>query len=165
MKNIKKIMVALGFSEYAKGTFTFATDLARSLDAGILVVSIINKRDVEAVQTISAMGYNVDGEHYIEGIRNERKDLLTRFQNEIDFPRERVDIICRVGNPTDELLRICVEQAVDMVVMGVKGRTDLERVFVGSVAEKMFRRAPVTIVSYRDPVNAAKLKKRIHLKS
>jgi nucleotide-binding universal stress UspA family protein len=165
MTNIKKIMVAIGFSEYAKGTFVFATDLAKSLDADILVASIINKRDVEAVQTISAMGYDVDGEHYIDGIRNERKDLLARFQNEIDFPRDRVDIIFRTGNPADELLKICVEQSVDMVVMGVKGRTDLESVFVGSVAEKIFRRSPVTIVSYRDPVNAAKLIKRIHLKS
>ena len=157
-------MVALGFSDYAEGTFAFAADLAKSLDADILVASIINERDVEAVQTISAMGYDVDGEHYSEGIRNERKDLLARFQNELDFPRERVDVTFRTGNPIDELLKLCVEQSVDMIVMGVKGRTDLESVFVGSLAEKIFRRAPVTVVSYRDPVNAAKLKKRIQFK-
>jgi nucleotide-binding universal stress UspA family protein len=158
-------MVALGFSDYAEEIFTFATGLAKNLDADILVASIINERDVEAVQTISAMGYDVDGENYIEGIRNERKDLLDRFQNPFDFPKERIDIIFRTGNPIEELLNICVEQSVDMIVMGVKGRTDLESVFIGSLAEKMFRRAPVTVVSYRDPVNAAKLKKRIHLKS
>jgi nucleotide-binding universal stress UspA family protein len=163
MTSIKTIMVALGFSEYAKGIFTYAAGLAKSLDADILVVSVINQRDVNAVQTISAMGYDVDGGHYVEGIRSERKGLLVQYQEETDYPKERVKTIFRMGNPLDELLRVALKEAVDMIVMGVKGRTDLESVFVGSLAEKMFRRSPITIVSYRDPVNAARLKKRINL--
>ena len=164
MEDIKKIMVALGFSDYAKGTFSYAAGLAKRLDADILVVSIINDRDVKAVQTISAMGYDVNGEHYIEAIRQERKVLLARFEKETGCPPERVTAVFRMGNPIDELLKVSLEESVDMIVMGVKGRTDLESVFVGSVAEKMFRRSPVTIVSYRDPESAAKLKRRIHLK-
>ena len=39
---------------------------------------------------------------------------------------------------------------IDMIVMGVKGRTDLQHAFVGSVADKIFRRSPVTVISYRD---------------
>lgn len=164
MTKFKTIMVALGFSEFAKSIFTYAASLAGSLDADILVVSVINTRDIRAVQTISAMGYDVDGEHYVAGIRKERMDLLARFQQETDYPKERVRIIFRAGNPIDELLQIALEESVDIIVMGVKGRTNLESVFVGSVAEKMFRRSPITLVSYRDPVNAAKLKKRIQQK-
>jgi nucleotide-binding universal stress UspA family protein len=164
MKKISKIMVALGFSEYSKGIFAYAADLAKRLDADIIVASIINSRDIEAVRTISAMGYDVDGEHYIEGVRNERKTLLNQFQEASGYPIERIKIIFGIGNPIDELLKIALNEAVDMIVMGVKGRTNLKGVFVGSVAEKMFRRSPVTLVSYRDPVNAEKLKKRIHLK-
>jgi nucleotide-binding universal stress UspA family protein len=66
-----------------------------------------------------------------------------------------------VGNPVEELLKITVEENVDMVVMGIKGRTDLEYIFAGSVAEKIFERSPVPIVSYRDEKNAAQLRKRI----
>jgi nucleotide-binding universal stress UspA family protein len=164
MQSIKKIMVALGFSEYSKGIFAYTADLAKSLNADIIVASIINSRDIEAVRTISAMGYDVDGEHYTEGVRNERKTLLNQFIEASNYPRDRIKTIFSIGNPIDELLRIALTEAVDMIVMGVKGRTDLKSVFVGSVAEKMFRRSPVTIVSYRDPVNAEKLKKRIHLK-
>jgi nucleotide-binding universal stress UspA family protein len=48
-----------------------------------------------------------------------------------------------------------------MVIMGVKGRTDLESIFVGSVAEKIFRRCPVTVVSYRDEKTSKRLAERI----
>ena len=48
--------------------------------------------------------------------------------------------------------------------MGVKGRTDLQHAFVGSVADKIFRHSPVTVISYRDEKHADHLKKHIHLK-
>ncbi len=47
--------------------------------------------------------------------------------------------------------------------MGVKGRTDLEHILIGSVAEKLFERSPVTVISYRDEKSRQRLKKRIHV--
>jgi hypothetical protein len=70
MKNVKKVLVALAFSEYAKGTFSFAAQFAQCADAELIVASVINSRDVESVQTISAMGYEVDGSHYIQSIKD-----------------------------------------------------------------------------------------------
>jgi nucleotide-binding universal stress UspA family protein len=89
---------------------------------------------------------------------------LEEIQKESVFKDENLKTIFKVGNPIDELLKIIIEEKVDTVVMGVKGRTDLESVFVGSVAEKMFRRCPVTCISYRDEKNAKRLRKRLHLK-
>lgn len=161
MSNTKKILVALAFSEYAKGTFTFAADLAGCMVGELIVASIINQRDVESVQTISAMGFDVDGEHYIQTVRSDRERLLEEIVSGVGYPMEKIRTIFRVGNPIDELLKIIVEEEVDIVVMGPKGRTDLENVFVGSVAEKIFRKSPATVISYRSPETYKKLKKRI----
>jgi nucleotide-binding universal stress UspA family protein len=68
-----------------------------------------------------------------------------------------------VGNPLEELLKTIVRYDVQMVVMGVKERSELEHLFVGSVAEKIFRRSPVTVISYRDEESAERLRKRIHV--
>ncbi|MDX2447793.1 MAG: universal stress protein, partial [Desulfobacterales bacterium] len=100
---------------------------------------------------------------YIDGIREERNAFLQQFLNEIDFPAQRIRVMFKTGNPVDELLKLCLSEDIDMIVMGVKGRTDLESVFVGSVAEKMFRRSPVTIVSYRDSASSKIIRKRIDL--
>jgi nucleotide-binding universal stress UspA family protein len=162
MGRIKKILVAMASTEYCQGIFDYAAMLAEALDAQILVVSVINDRDVDAVRQVAAMGYEVDGEHYIAGVRETREKDINAIIGRSTFPEARVKTIFRVGNPIDELLRVVVQEAVDMIVMGTKGRTDLEHIFMGSVAEKMFRRSPATLVSYRDDRQAEKLKKRIH---
>jgi len=75
---------------------------------------------------------------------------------------DRIHTIFKVGNPVDELLKVAVEEKADMIVMGTKGRTDLAHVLVGSVAEKVFRRSPVPVVSYRDKKTAERMRQRIH---
>ncbi|NNF98936.1 MAG: universal stress protein [Desulfobacteraceae bacterium] len=161
MHKIKNIMVAIAFADYSKGIFSYAADLANQTGANLLVASIINSRDVDAVTKIESMGYEVGGNHYVDDIKKERSDLLDAFVSDTGFPRDRIKTIFTVGNPVAALLKITVENDVDLVVMGVKGRTDLEHIFVGSVAEKMFRKCPVTIVSYRDEKTAQRLRKRI----
>lgn len=161
MDTVKKVMVALAFSEYAAGTFKFAAQFAQCCDAELIVASVVNARDVESVRTISAMGYEVDGEHYVKSIKDERRRILDEVTAETDFPREKIRTVFPLGNPIDELLKMIIEESIDVVVMGPKGRTDLEHVLVGSVAEKIFRRSPATVISYRDPKVAERYRRRI----
>jgi nucleotide-binding universal stress UspA family protein len=161
MSDIKKIMVALDFTSYSKGTFDYAAKIAMNLNAHLVVASIINSRDISAVEMVTSMGYEVDSEHYVEGITTERKNMLKKFIEHSDIDGDQVESIFKVGNPTNELLNLVVKENVDMIVMGAKGRTDIEHIFVGSVAEKLFRRSPVPVLSHRDEKNAERLRKKL----
>jgi nucleotide-binding universal stress UspA family protein len=161
MDNVKKIMVAMAFTSYSEDLFNCAVQLAQLLNAELIIASIINSRDVSAVRMVSSMGYEVDAEHYIEGVRAERKEMLEQFMAKSFFNRKNTRIIFKVGNPIDELLKLIVKENVDMIVMGIKGHSDLEHVLVGSVAEKLFRRSPVPVISFRDEKSAERLRKKI----
>ena len=163
MDEIKKIMVAVGFSEYAEGIFNYADKLAAKLGAELIVANIINSRDVEAVSAITNMGYDLDPERYVKELKDERQSAFNEMAKNASLSKDSIKLILAVGNPIDELLRIIIDENVDLVVMGVKGRTDLEHILIGSVAEKLFRRSPVTVVSYRDEKNRQRLRKRINL--
>ena len=164
MGDFKRILLAIAFTPQAQDMLSYAADIAAELGAEELIAaSIINRRDVKAVSTISALGYDVDGENYVKSIKAERGDLLDSYTKNTAFPAEKIRLILKVGDPVDELLKIMVKEQVDLIIMGTKGRTNLEYALVGSVAEKIFRRSPVPILSYRSKEHAERLRKNIRI--
>ena len=159
----KKILAAIGFNPYTHNLLNYAVEIAEIMDAELIIANIINARNVEAVGTIAAMGYDVDSGKYVAEIKSERQQELDRILKKITRPPEKVRTVFKTGDPGDELLKIALKENVDLIVMGVKGRTDLEYIFVGSVAEKVFRRSPIPVLSYRDEANAERLKRHIDL--
>ncbi len=155
-------MVPLAFSPISKGILQYAAGLAAPLDADLLLVSVINERDIEAVQVISSFGYKVDEEHYIQEIEKQRINMLEEMMSDLDFPEERIHFVLKVGKPARVLLKTAVDEKVDMIVMGVKAKSELLHAFTGSVADKLFHRSPITIVSYRDEHTAEKLLKKVN---
>ena len=164
MESTNKIMVAVAFNESSEELLTYAARIAESMNAEMIVVNIINVRDVEAIGSIAAMGYEVDSDHYLSGITEERRQTLDAMLAKLSFPIDKIRAIFKVGHPVDTLLKIAMRENVDLLVMGIKGRSDLEHILVGSLAEKIFRRSPVPILSYRDRKSAARLKKHISIK-
>jgi nucleotide-binding universal stress UspA family protein len=57
----------------------------------------------------------------------------------------------RQGDPGEELLKLCQEMDFDLIVLGCIGRSGLEKLLLGSVAERVVRHAniPVLVVPAR----------------
>ncbi|HEB49889.1 MAG TPA: universal stress protein [Desulfobulbus sp.] len=161
MLDVKKIMVPLAFSPFSGALLAYAASLAEALGAELILVHVINERDVETVQLITSFGYDVDEEHYLQEIQKQRIGEVEKMLGEIDFPEDRIRVVFRVGRPARVLLHFAVEEEVDMIVMGIRARSDIVHAFTGSVAEKLFHRSPITIVSFRDEQNAARLRRRL----
>ena len=164
MDAINRILVAVGFTDYTEELLNYAVRIAESLGAELIVANIINVRDVEAIGTIATMGYEVDSEHYVSGIEEDRRQTLNRILEKISFPTDKLHTVFKVGHPVEELLKIAINENADLMVMGIKGRSDLEHILLGSVAEKVFRRSPIPILSFRDGKSAQRLKKHIGIK-
>jgi nucleotide-binding universal stress UspA family protein len=59
------------------------------------------------------------------------------------------DVEVAVGHPADTIVRVAQERGADLIVMGTHGRTGLQHVLLGSVAEKVVRLAPCPVLTVR----------------
>jgi len=59
------------------------------------------------------------------------------------------DVDLAVGRPAEAIIRIAHERQVDLIIMATHGRTGLEHVLLGSVAEKVVRLAPCPVLTVK----------------
>jgi nucleotide-binding universal stress UspA family protein len=151
MTKITKILAAIDFSDYSAQTVKYAGDLAEKLNAELIVANIINQRDVEAIRKIATLTNLVSEseEEYWKKQKKERFGLTQKLIEETSCTHLSVKKIISIGVPFLELIKIVKEEGVDLVVMGVKGRSNIVNVLFGSTAEKMFGHCPVPILSIR----------------
>ncbi|MCG8550782.1 MAG: universal stress protein [Desulfobacterales bacterium] len=163
MPDIKKILVPVTFSEFSKELIDYAVGVAGPLNAEIVFVNVINERDIQAVQTITSFGYDVDEVHYIQEIEAQRIGILEAHLNRINYPDEKMRFVFKKGRPAAVLLTFAIEERVDLIIMEVKGKSEILHALSGSIAEKVFRYSPVPVLSYRRKEIADKLLKRIRM--
>ena len=56
-----------------------------------------------------------------------------------------------VRAPFTEIIRFAKDKDIDLIVMGTHGHTGLAHVLLGSVAEKVVRKAPCPVLTVRHP--------------
>ncbi len=61
----------------------------------------------------------------------------------------------QVGVPFEEIVKIAEEERADMIVTGTHGRSGLDRVLLGSVAERVIRLAPCPVLTVRQAKSRA----------
>ena len=139
----KRVLFCTDFSENADYAFEYAYGIAQR-DGGLLYIlhviphnpnqayveSFITTEDLEKIQkSIQEDLLNKYRERYEE-----------KIENEIKF-----EIITRGGREDEEILEFAKKEKVDLIVIGTHGRTGIEHVIFGSVAEKVLRRSPIPV--------------------
>lgn len=163
MSDIRKILVPVTFSEFSEELIEYAVGVARPLSAEVVFVNVIDERDIQAVQTITSFGYEVDETHYIQEVEKQRIGILEERLNRINYPDEKMRVVFKKGRPAAVLLKFAIDERVDLIIMGIKGKSEIVHALSGSIAEKMFRHSPVPVLSYRRKEIADKLLKRIQM--
>jgi nucleotide-binding universal stress UspA family protein len=63
------------------------------------------------------------------------------------FPDLQPKVLIQEGGLWSTLLSVVEENKIDLIVLGTRGRSGVEKLFLGSVAEEIFRRAPCAVMT------------------
>jgi nucleotide-binding universal stress UspA family protein len=142
-----KIMAAVDLSDYSAMTVRYSVWLAMKLSAELLLVSVINRRDLEMVQR-AMIGYEAFSfpDYLTEQVSDREKKLQEQFAA-ASPGLVKCRCLVRNGVPYQELLAVIELEKPALLVVGAKGRSNMADVVVGSTARKMYRRSPIPLIT------------------
>jgi len=141
--NFRKIMVATDGSVCSRIAANYAIELARLSGGTVYAVYVVS------TDYFSSMAVDFDWERMNEALKKEGHAAVSYVKRAGEMEKVDVDPILLEGHPADELIRYAEDNEMDVVVMGTLGKTGLDRLLLGSVAEKVVLhcKVPVMIIS------------------
>lgn len=135
---VRNILVPIDFSDASLEALRHAKELALTYGAQITLLHA-----VEEVVYPSAYGVepaNLPGPQVINRVEKNLADLA---RTEVGY--EHVVVQANVGYAPSTILDYAEGNEMDLIVIATHGRTGLERMLLGSVAERVVRRAPAPV--------------------
>jgi nucleotide-binding universal stress UspA family protein len=135
----RHILVPVDLSAPSRQALDTAIDHAVTFEADIRVVYVFEHPEFYP-------GFPVDAWKVIQDTRESEMDSLDALLAEVDWRGIKHGVVRRDGEPTHEILEEADQGATDLVIMGSSGRTGFERMLVGSIAESVVTRCPVSVM-------------------
>ncbi len=138
---VRRVLAPVDFSEASEVAVQHAREIALTYGAEIDLLHV-----VEEPFYPSAYGYEPSAFPTADVLENVETQLGDMAREMIGY--EHAMIEARTGDPASEILDYTEANEIDLIVIATQGRTGLDRVLMGSVAERVLRRAstPVFVV-------------------
>jgi nucleotide-binding universal stress UspA family protein len=131
---ISRILVPIDGSKTSKRAAEYAVDLARQLDATIIIMSVIEKSRLTS-ETIPA---SKTAMHTIEPIEDYLHEVSEKNIEEVlklcDKNNVVSEMFIKKGHPVKEILKEAKKSKADIIVMGSHGQSALSATVLGSVS-------------------------------
>jgi nucleotide-binding universal stress UspA family protein len=142
MKEIKKILFPVDFSEVSKKIVPYVETMADKFNSEIHLLFVARILDYFVSIYVPHSSINAFEEEILKG----GKKSMEQFINE-HFPTNR-KILSEVvlGDASERILEYVKKANIDLVIMGTHGRKGLDKVLFGSVAERVSKMSAVPVL-------------------
>lgn len=139
----KKILCPVDFSQFSQEVVDYAVDLAIKYGAELHIMHVIPN-----------MTYFTPYESFLtpENLVAIEKHIQDQVENDFEkvlkqnVPAKKV---IRTGVPFVEIIDYAKSESIDLIVMGTHGRSGIEHILIGNVAEKVVRKSPCPVMTIR----------------
>jgi nucleotide-binding universal stress UspA family protein len=142
---LKKLLVPTDFSLTSLKAMRYAIELAKHFGGTIVLMHVVERPTfAPSFRSTGTAATELDAQAraWAEG------ELDKMIKNEVPSGVE-VKTMLRGGSAAPQIIAVAKELDVDLVVMGTAGQGFQQHLFMGSVAEKVVRKAPCAVLTVR----------------
>lgn len=138
MTSIHRIVCPVDFSPASANALRVAVDYAKAFQS-----------EVHVVHAYQLSAYASPSSELARDLEAQVRKDLEAFVQSIDAKGVPILSAIRLGIPYVEVVAVADELGAQLIVMGTTGKTGLQHLLLGSVAERVVRTANVPVLSVR----------------
>jgi nucleotide-binding universal stress UspA family protein len=141
IRDVKKILAPIDFSDFSMDALRGAVELAKDIGAEVHVVHVVAphfallEKSRELVREALML--------------EEAEQELSRIKKEDFANSDKVITHAEIGPPVSRLVAYAGVNQIDLILLPTHGRTGTQHILIGSVAEKLARLAPCSVLVFR----------------
>lgn len=130
------ILVPIDFSRDAEQALGYAIGLAQQFQARLTLLHAIYVPEAAEVNLAA----------YLEKVESEAEREIAACRKRAEDAGVAVDTLIVRGVPSHTIVEKARDRQADLIAMGTHGRTGLQHLLIGSVAERVVRLAPCPVM-------------------
>lgn len=134
------ILIAVDGSNCSMNAVKKGIELAKDLSAKVMLLSVV---DITNMIDTSAVGGIIDKD--VESVYKEEANAVAEKAMK-KYPYDKTTKIVEEGIAKEAINSIAEERKADLIIMGTHGRTGLNHLFMGSVAEYVVRHSKIPVM-------------------
>ena len=143
-----RIVVPTDFSECAEGAWALAKRVAGGLGSELVLAHVL-------VEPVAYGDPSIAADTTLELFEQGRKwveDEIEKWASAARAAGITVRTIVRTGLAQEEIVNLATDERAELIIIGTHGRTGLNRLLLGSIADRVIRFAPCPVLTVRTPL-------------
>ena len=146
MITLRRILVPIDFSPHSEQALRYAVALADKFGAQLFLVHAFQDVSIYQTEVVSGAPPIMPP---VEQLTASARGDMERLVKDKQLERFNTHTEIIEGAPVEEIVDYAKEKDIDLIVMGTHGRGWLAHAIMGSVAEKVVRKAPCPVLTVR----------------
>ncbi|WP_422484949.1 universal stress protein [Gudongella sp. DL1XJH-153] len=151
---MNRILVPVDGSPASMKAALMAIDIAKTYGSEITFFSVVRRPELIGTAVGGGIGYAGDLRKIVEGLTDKQGKMLDEFVEGLNC----TDVNCTkdilVGEPYEEIISHAKYIEADLIVMGRRGYTKVQRFFLGSVSHRVVSEAPCPVLVVNEDIES-----------
>jgi nucleotide-binding universal stress UspA family protein len=152
MLEIQLILCPIDFSGFSASAYHHALSLAEHYRARLVALHVVELRRDPSLGFAASAGLY---EEFCQAALESAREQLRKFVKQHAHHEIQPELVTQLGAAPDAILSFAQARKTDLVVMGTHGRRGYDRLILGSVTDRVMRKAPCPVIAVSKPPNGS----------